>query len=236
MSVAVVNSDSAVGNLGASFRRTRPGPEADLVEWFLEEFPVQVPRHCQATVLCEPRLESGFPDLVIVIWSSRIASNWNSSRAELTRDDYRVVQYLHHCGRTPEADLVGTFGQPVVDRLARLESAQVVRAVADDWVPVSLTKTYAARRIIAVEAKVSEWAVALSQAVANTWFASESYVLVPQVPRGDRLLESAKPHGVGVCTRFQDAVALPAAKSSNAPRSYASWILNDWAWRAWACG
>lgn len=55
----------AAGTLGIGtfFRRQRGGPERTLVNWFLENIPVQIPSGCRMTVFQEPRLESGFPDL-----------------------------------------------------------------------------------------------------------------------------------------------------------------------------
>lgn len=232
MPVTVVNSDTACDSLGASFRRALPGPERRLIEWFLDAFPFRIPASCRATVFCEPRLESGFPDLVVVIWNIRVTTGWTDARRELTHDDLRLLHYLHCNGRTQLTALVDVFGRHVRKSLERLQTARTARSIANDWVALSLATTFAARRIIAIEAKINEWATALEQAALNTWFASESYVLVPRIPRGNRLREEAVPQGVGVYTQSDDLVAVPATPSDNLPRSYASWVLNDWAWRA----
>jgi hypothetical protein len=108
----------------------------------------------------------------------------------------------------------------------------MVRRIRNSWVARPLSHSFAVRRIIAVEAKVAEWAAALDQASLNTWFASESYVLVPHVPRGERLLAAAKSLGVGVWARNSKAKYAVSTSSANLPRSYASWLFNEWVWRA----
>ena len=84
MPIAILDSDSAHrSRLDASFRRKRPGPELDLIESFLRAMPLHIPRGCQATVFREPQLESGFPDLVIVVWRVATTREWRPARIAL---------------------------------------------------------------------------------------------------------------------------------------------------------
>src|SRR5581483_8234047 len=72
----------------------------------------------------------------------------------------------------------------------------------------------------------------LRQAFQNTWFASESYLLLPRVPRCSDLKKEAARFGVGVAEQNK-----PLYRSGVRPRrqhiplSYASWLFNEWAWR-----
>ena len=110
-----VDSDSATCDLGARFRRKRPGPELELVESFLRAMPRHAfgrfPRDSRATVFREPRLESGFPDIIIVVWREKIARNWRSARVSLTTHDLRLMHFLHKTRRAREDDLVACFGR-----------------------------------------------------------------------------------------------------------------------------
>jgi hypothetical protein len=96
MSVTLVAS-GALG-IGTSFRRQRGGPERALIDWFLGNDSVRVPSGCRLTIFQEPRLESGFADLVIVFWRERQTWEWNPARAKLTSEDIRLLHYLHHNG------------------------------------------------------------------------------------------------------------------------------------------
>jgi hypothetical protein len=107
----------------------------------------------------------------------------------------------------------------------------MVRMCEQHWENHSLDIVFAATQIIAVEAKMKEWRSALAQAHLNTWFTSHSWVLVPRVPRNSTLLQDARELGVTVLAQEQ-ATCVLNSNLDETPRSYVSWIFNDWAWRA----
>ena len=229
---SIYDSESSVPPAEQRFRRSVPGPEKDLVNLFLTSFPVSLRRNQRATVFVEPRLESGFPDLVVVVWTDSKTKDWAQERMDLTPKDLRVIQNLYHCGEQNESQLVQTHCKDVETSLDRLVLARMIRKVRGNWRPLALSRNYAISRLIAIEAKVSEWSVGLEQALLNTWFASESYILVPHIPKGSQLLERAEPLGVGVISNADMALAKkPTLTPSKHPRSYASWLFNEWVWR-----
>jgi hypothetical protein len=215
---------------GPSFRSRRLGPEWDLIEQFLEKPHFTVSPGHEAIVFIEPQLQSGFPDLVIVIWDKKRVIQWHPDRKALTRDDVRVAQYMYNSGPSTDEQLGAVFPKWLDRSLARLDAAGVVRARGGRWHLRPLSQIFAAQQIIAVEAKISEWKVGLNQAVLNTWFASASYLLVPEVPRRSSLIDKARALGIGIWTKDQNPVK--PEKAQKLPRSYASWLFNEWAWRA----
>jgi DUF1365 family protein len=93
-----------------------------------------------------------------------------------------------------------------------------------------LGKIFAARHIIAVEAKIKNWRKALQQAVANLWFASHSYILLPPLRTLNRVVKEAKKFGVGVLVfdgKKTKMVFRP--KRQQIPISYGSWLISEWA-------
>lgn len=227
MSVTIVDSETGNRALG-SFRERRPGPEQDLLDWFLTNLPVK-PRPAQRiTVFREPRLESGFPDLVIVVWREGVAEEWTQERLSLTKADLQLAHYLSEVGSCAIKDLALAFsGAP--SRVERLEAAGVVRTRGKRVYPASLNRTFAASRILAVEAKIGKWKHVTQQAFVNTWFATESVVLLPSVPRSGEVLDEARTLGLGVHAQSGEQLK---AKRSRGPKSYGSWLFNEWAWRA----
>ena len=131
MTIAILDRNNAPGNIGTLFRRSRPGPETKLVGSFLEGLQVSIPRGCNATVFCEPRIESGFPDLVIVVWNVAVARKWNLERSRLKREDFQLIQYLLHSGPLTYSDLGVRLNRPVSSNLTRLEAANLVFRVGD---------------------------------------------------------------------------------------------------------
>lgn len=231
-SVTVLDGHSRPRASSPAFRRPRFGAEHELVDWFLAEALHRGPQGHSVTVFREPRLESGFPDLVIVAWKPSIAQGWSAERLNLRVGDMRLVHYLWANGPCEADRLRWVFPRALMSGLERLLAAGLVRRVGERWAPRAISRTFAATRIIAIEAKMRHWSGAVEQACINTWFASSSYVLVPRVPRGATVPKPARTLGVGVLTQHSNALDTLWSRVDDLPRSYASWLFNDWAWRA----
>ena len=231
MALTLIDRELAPLDFGASFRAQRPGPERDLIEWFIDREPLRIPRGCRATLFCEPRLDSGVPDLVLVLWSETATRNWSPSRADLTNGDLRLMHYLANVGPQDEDDLERFFPRNLLPALERLEAAEMIRTVGDQWAPRALSTVFAARHIIAIEAKINEWGAAIDQARQNLWFASTSFVLFPRLPRDPRFLDAARAFGVGVWSKDDAFLDISLLGPARLPRSYASWLFNEWVWR-----
>lgn len=226
--MTIVDSKSNPNTSGILFRKGRSGPEQDLVDWFLELHSVRPRKGERLTIFREPRLPSGFPDLVVVVWNESVAAEWGAERRNITAGDLRLIQHLAIAGPASLLHLKSLFGPDTERSLGRLERSDMVISQKDQWRARSLSRTFAIRRIVAIEAKVAEWRVALDQAFINTWFTSESYVLVPAIPRRASLVETALQHGIGVLSKERPGLVERRVRE---PRSYASWLFNEWTWR-----
>ena len=211
----------------ASFRRRRPGPETDLIDWFLHALPIKPPPGCRVTAFREPRLESGFPDLVLVIWNIETAKRWKPIRASLKTHDIRVMQHITKCKSVSLDALSYLFADKAKKSL---ENSKKPRWSGEQETRGSsiFVQVFAAKHIVAIEAKISEWSAAIEQASLNTWFASSSYVLVPHIPRKSQILASATLRGVGVWTKSETPQPRSIPTTRRLPLSYASWFFNEW--------
>ncbi len=215
-------------------RRSVEGPEKRLVETFrgLFEKKVRTPRNCTLTFFQEPKLPSGFPDLVAVIWHVPTVMNWSDYRADLQREDHRLAQMLCFRGSSSVGELEQYYQHSPVPGLRRLLKAKVVSEYEGRWQLESLSESFAVRKILSFEAKISSWTNVLEQASVNRWFSSESYVLVPDSLCTSERCSEAKTFGVGVWTERDSGIARrSAAQFHEQPLSYASWLFNDWIWR-----
>jgi len=212
------------------FRTPRPGPEADLISSFLSSIPLVHAPDSKVTILREPKLDTGLPDLVLVVWREQRARRWPPERLHLTNQDLRALHFLHQKRRAEEGELARVIGGRNFDSVAaRLLAADVAFQRGAFWLPRSRRVSFASTKIIAIEAKVHGWRAVLRQARANCWFASKSYVLVPRA--SDAQLLEASELGIGVVTASESGVIEWPAVQRPLPRSYASWVLNDLAWR-----
>ncbi len=222
----VANSEFVLG------RQTRSGPESNLVEQFLQDLPFGTQHDCRVTVFREPRLQSGFPDLVAVLWHEPTTKRWDEARASISTDDVRLVHLLASHGPRDEEGLAHMFQRRLKPLLRRLVTLGLIYESGGFWQVSDLSHCFAVRKIIAFEAKISDWRAGLRQASLNRWFASESYVLLRCVRNQKDLLVEAQALGVGVWIAG-DLQPLLRSSSSCGPQpvSYASWLFNEWSWR-----
>lgn len=206
------------------------GPEAEMVNSYLSERVSS----SDFVAFLEPELDTGFPDLVLVKWRPHDAESWPATRASLTTADLKLAHALYTSGGALLSELERLLQRPVRTAAERLESSGLAYRRGERLMPVALRRSFGASKIISIEAKVSDWRAALHQATRNTWFASHSYILVPSLPRNaEPIISAASDAGVGVLT-LDHSLHNPALRAPNhgLPRSYASWLVNEWAWQA----
>lgn len=209
-------------------RTATEGPELDVVRAFVESGIGNGRPDTQVSVFCEPLLETGYPDIVVVHWRRCRAEAWPAVRAELTPDDIKLLHFLAGVRCAKRDEIPGRRARS----LDRLAGAGVV-TISSRWVRCRpLREIFAVSRIIALEAKISDWRKGLQQAFLNTWFASESFLLLPHAPGRTQVMAEARRIGVGVVDVTQHLTAPHiAARRDRIPQSYASWLFNEWVWR-----
>ena len=129
-----------------------------------------------------PFLDSGFPDMVIVEYDTRVFEHWPHSRFLLRPIDLKVLHHLHHVKRANTDSiktLLGMNGGDLLKTLELLVDAGLIIESIHERYPVSLDPVFGIKRLVAVEVKMKNLAAALHQAVANKWFASETYIVSP---------------------------------------------------------
>jgi hypothetical protein len=218
---------------GLSLRKRTKGSESDMVQEYVKsKILVDEPRPAKLVFL-EPHVDSAFPDIVIVDFAPEIANQWSPKRARINKFDLRILHYIVSERTVERSQLKMVFPNSSSKSLRRLLEAKLVDYNEGLWQAKPLEEIFAIRRLIAIEAKMKNWQEGLQQAFHNTWFASESYLLLPDLPNTSDLTQQATSFGVGLlaasCSPVQSQ--LPA-KVGQLPKSYASWLFNEWAWQA----
>jgi hypothetical protein len=223
--------------IGVKARIATPGREDQLVRAYLSER-LPDPESGEArTIFCEPRLESGFPDAVVAYWKPAVTYRWSTRRANLTTADLRGYQWILSQGLADldhdqlEVDL--PYARPPRETIRRLRLAGLLLDVDNGLRVAPISANFAVTRLIAIEAKLKEQSRGLLQAARNGWFASESYLLTERASSNPILMERARSYGVGLIGQEDDLCQPAVAAERRAlPVSYASWLFNEWAWRA----
>lgn len=218
--------------LGISTRSKFEGSESDLVASFLSDSPWEVPTGNHLTIFEQPKLESGYPDIVLVLWDLNRTGSWPVQRLALGPADIRVMHYLSTSGPAATSDLLSIFGPRIQGSLERLSAADTIHCECGLWCPRGLEEIFAVKQIVAFEAKLAAPAAAIAQASRNRWFASHSYIIVPKKPRDTGPIRKANQFGVGIWSLHDTDWVCHAPSAVEAiPRSYASWLFNEWVWR-----
>ena len=213
-------------------RRQRLGPEADLVnEALVARLPTdsRLPR----VVFREPELPTGYPDIVAVYPSlSRRVRRMGLCGADSLDRTARLLSHIYSSDSPTFTSLKQNLlwtELPLVRALAQLTAAGLVELSGEVLRLRPLKDAFALRRIVAIEAKIGSWRAALKQAAANTWFASHSYILIPQRDSYENVAREARLAGVGVLVLAEGkVVTVVQAEVRPIPASYGSWLLNEW--------
>ena len=211
-------------------RSVRPGPERQLLRAALRRgLPVN---SGAALLLREAALPTGVPDLIAVEPRLR----WVASTRKRRSLELLHLQLLHFLsefggGRIVEiGQLLNHSSRTVAAALRDLEAAGFVVQQHERFVACPLSKVFVAKRIVAIEAKMRAWRDALEQAVANMWFASHSYILIPALRCLKAVREEAKKLGVGVLVfDGEQTRTVLRPRKQRIPASYGSWLINEWA-------
>jgi hypothetical protein len=192
--------------------------------------PIKFPKECRLSVFEEPRIEGTFPDLVLVVWNEAITRTWNPYRADLESEDLKILQHLYLAGGATDYEVEKIFQSPPDAHLSRLCLAGLIRRRRGrSWLP-HLSRNFAVRRIIAIEAKITDVRRGIEQASLNTWFADDSILLLPDQIKDQAVIQRASNFSVSIYSKRVGgciSIATGAAK----PLSYVSWQLNEWVWR-----
>lgn len=215
------------------FRQPTNGPELDIVNMYCKEHLASLGVNESLSIFLEPKLNTGFPDIVAVLWDKEVSHTWPEARANLTSSDMAIVHHVNLAGQISVERLVKRFGtRKASEMMLRLSDSQIAEVKSDEILRKPLNNIFAVKRIVAIEAKVSDWSKGLEQAFQNTLFASESYLLLGSLPNSQNLFKNAENLGVGILDKNR-SVTKPHLKSKvgQLPTSHAAWLFNEWAWK-----
>lgn len=217
-------------------RKKRTGPEYDLVESFLEKYQDFFSDNGYSlSVLIEPFMEIGYPDIVAVSWDKEVFKKFNSKRLGINKLDIKILNHLSLGDKKSVGGLYSELGfdpRVIKHSLKRLQDAELVLAQGTSFSARPLNDIFAPKKVIAIEAKISNWKHAFQQAQLNHWFSSESYVLFPGLEARQELLEYSENYRVGLLMGSEGRFNKITNFSENEiPRSYGSWYLNELLYR-----
>lgn len=210
------------------------GPEYDFVDNFLVIYKNKLSSENNSyTIYFEPFIGSGFPDIVVVLWDENKMKNWHPERNKLNSTDLKILHHMiSNKNKYTSTDLIAKLGyseKQVVKSINKLSNARLIKNYKNKTFKVcSLNDAFFVKSIIAIEAKIKNWKTAFIQAETNLWFASESYVLLPDRIINDNIINRATCSPVGLLSlNDNDYNVISKSEKRKMPVSYCSWIFNE---------
>jgi len=223
-------------DIGLKSRITQDGPELELVEEFIHEIPkIFKSKKNKLALFIEPLIEGAYPDIVVAEYNPNIVENWQEQRNLLTKIDFKIFENIRHYKGLTSTDMFKTTNhnyKTLLQSIEKLYDAGLVERKQGKWKAKSLSEIYSVKRLVSIEAKMKEWKTLLNQADANQWFASESYALSSVKNPRKSTINKFKDYGIGLYSLSnQKLVKLNEAKKQSLPKSYMSWMFNEWVGR-----
>ena len=226
--------DSAIDYVA---RRATIGPERYLVDSFLEKGIEGIGYSFRAkhmAVFVEPRIDSGFPDIVIAVYRPEYFSHWTKAREELSCTELKLLSYLYSVkGANSDQirELLSLQPSSILHSTELLSDAGLIVRDTERriWSPRPIKETFGLEHLVAIEAKVCNSQNVLDQAALNCRFASESYALTSVNP-SNGFSHRAKLAGIGVvsASKRQTFRRFVKPRSFPLPSCYVSWQFNEW--------
>lgn len=221
-------------DIGLYIRPTTLGNEYELVGQFIEYYCntfIRNNKKTQLAVFIEPRIDSGYPDVVFASYLPSITDNWSEKREALDIFDLKLLSYLSTTEDAIGAKIISTLGFPERQTLTSLEKlmdAKLISYRGRSWRVRDLRNVFSLTKLIAVEAKLNDINKVIEQTHLNTRFASHSYALTNSVHPQDATVREFKRFGLGLYGRDSHFRHIVEAKPFPLPSNYLSFQFNEW--------
>ena len=231
-----------VPNIGLFTRTATQGEEIELVKEFIEFYCDRFLKNNKVNnlaVFVEPRVSSGFPDIVFATYSPDILENWSKEREKLDIYDLKVLSHFILSKGCTGEQLINTLKLPEKQILKSIEcliDAKMITRVNGKWKAEKLKNIYSIKKLVSVEAKISDMKKVAEQSLINTWFASQSYALANIERPQEVTLNNFQKQGVGLYCKRNGFRKVVEAQKLALPSSYLSLQFNEWIGKSVASG
>lgn len=221
-------------NIGLYTRNTTVGDEYEMVEQFIDYYCTKFIRNnqkMQLAVFVEPRISSGFPDIVFATYRPSILDNWSDERMKLDISDLKLLSFLCYTPNVMENDILSTLGlsaKQALKSVGKLLDAKVIVRRNGYWHARSINEIFGITKLVAVEAKMTNVSKVVEQSFLNTWFSSHSYALTSVANPQGETVQACVQCGIGLYCRGKQFKKIVDAKSYALPSSYLSFQFNEW--------
>lgn len=220
--------------LGINSRPITIGEEFDMVTNFInyrKECFKTTPKK-KLAIFIETKINDSYPDVVFVEFDPSRYEKWNSYRNKLSTNDLKLLHFIYTKRSVASQKAVKELSIQYKNLLQSLESlmdAQLIEHKDGTWIIPNKNELFGVRNIEAVEAKISKWDKVMQQAIINTSFASESFVLSKRKREPNiEVMQRISSLGIGIYLYdSKQFVRYSPAQRNRFPCNYNSIYLNE---------
>jgi hypothetical protein len=230
--IAIFNQN--IPSMGLYTRTTTQGEEYELVKQFIDYYCnrfLHDNKSYNLAVFVEPRVPSGFPDVVFASYAPTIMDNWSTERIRLDTFDLKVLSHLILTQGCNGSSIISALKMPekqVITSLEKLIDAKLIFRRGKIWKPRELKNVYSIKKLVSIEAKINNISRVAEQTFINTWFASHSYALTNVCNPQNGTIQSFAKRGIGLFCKTKTFKKVVEAKRLALPSSYLSLQFNEW--------
>lgn len=230
----IILFDKDMPNIGLNVRSVTQGEEFELVKQFIDYYQTRFLKDNKVNnlaVFIEPHIASGFPDIVFASYSPAVLDNWTDARKKLTVVELKVLSFLLMKTGINGSTIMSTLKLPekqVLKSLEKLLDANLICRKNKAWYPNDLGKFYSIKKLVSIEAKMSNLNRVAEQTFINTWFASHSYALTNIATPKIGTVQKFESSGIGLYCKTNGFKKVVEAKRLSLPSSYLSLQFNEW--------
>ncbi len=227
-----------IPSIGLFTRKATIGEENDLVEQFVDFYCynfIRYNRNTNLAIFIEPRILSGFPDIVLASYSPTIADNWTDTRNRLSIPDLKILSHIIATKGINGKEIMTTLRMPekqVLFSLEMLIDSNLIDRKNGMWKSGKTKSIFSIKKLLAVEAKINNMSRVVEQSFLNTWFSSHSYVLTNRNNLKESIVKKFEKRGLGLYGKTNQFMKVIEAKKHLLPSSYLSLQFNEWIGRA----
>ena len=229
----IIIFDHNINNIGLCTRHVTQGEEFKLVQDFIDYYIhmfLQNNKKNNLAVFIEPKIASGFPDIVFASYSTKILDNWSDKREKLTINELKVMAHLimsDGCTGRELMSILKLSEKVTIQAIENLLDAKMIQRLDGKWRPVNMKKIYNIKKLISIEAKMTDMKKVAEQSLINTWFASQSYALISIPNPQNNTIRNFQKQGTGLYCKRKRFEKIVEAQKLRLP-SYISLQFNEW--------
>ena len=230
----IIILENDIPQIGLFTRTVAQGEEFALVQQFIDYYSnqfLQNNKKYNLAIFIEPKVTSGFPDIVFISYLPDIMDNWSPERTNLGTNDLKLLSHLLLTKGVDGKHLISALKLPEKQTLTSLEKlldAKLISYCNRKWQPRKLRDIFSVKKLVSVEAKINNINRVVEQSLVNTWFSSHSYALTNSAKPQNKTIKTFLKHGIGLYCKNKTFQKMVEAKKIGLPSSYLSLQFNEW--------